>query len=65
MTGNLTVVSPQGAGFVSVTPDPPTPATSSLNFQPGDTMANGIVGPLNGSGDSSFDYKSLAGKKTD
>ena len=28
-------------------------------------MANGLVGPLNGSGNSSFTYVSGSGKKTD
>jgi len=67
VTGNLTVVGPQGAGFVSVTPDPPVgvPSTSALNFTAGDTIANGIVDPLNGFGESSFYYKSQTGKKTD
>ena len=46
------------------TPDP-DPPTSTINFPSGDTMANGIVAPLNGSGQSSFVYKTtLPGKTT-
>jgi hypothetical protein len=66
VTGNLTVVVPNSYGFVSVTPDPnPAPLTSTINFPVSDTMANGIVGPLNGSGNSSFVFGSQPGKKTD
>ena len=49
VTGNLTVTGQTAGGYVSATPDPTaTPATSTLNFPKGDTMANGIVAPLNG-----------------
>ncbi len=65
VTGNLTVTGQTAGGYVSATPDPTaTPATSTLNFPKGDTMANGIVAPLNGSGESSFVYKASAGKTT-
>ena len=63
VTGNLTVTGQKAAGFVSATPDPTaTPTTSTLNFPLGDTIGNGIVAPLNGSGESSFVYKASAGK---
>jgi hypothetical protein len=66
VTGNLTVVVPGGTGFLSATPDPdPLPATSTLNFTALDTMGNGICGPLNGTGNMSFTYKSTPGKTTD
>ncbi len=63
VTGNLTVTGQKAAGYVSATPDPTaTPTTSTLNFPLGDTIGNGIVAPLNGSGQSSFVYKASAGK---
>ncbi|HEX7473356.1 MAG TPA: hypothetical protein VF323_09755, partial [Candidatus Limnocylindrales bacterium] len=66
VTGNLTVVVPGGGGFLSATPDPdPAPSTSTLNFPTGDTMGNGICGPLSVSGNMSFTYKSTPGKTTD
>ncbi|MGZ8501588.1 MAG: hypothetical protein ACXWW6_01920 [Candidatus Limnocylindrales bacterium] len=67
VTGNLTVNGQTARGYVSATPDPdPTPPTSTINFLAGDTMANGIVAPLNGTGRSSFVYKGTpsAGKVT-
>ncbi len=66
VTGNLTVSAQTAAGYAAVTPDPdPTPPTSTINFPVGDTMANGIVAPLNGAGHSSFVYKATSGKTTD
>jgi hypothetical protein len=67
VTGNLTVNGQTARGYVSATPDPdPTPPTSTINFLVGDTMANGIVAPLNLTGHSSFVYKGTpsAGKTT-
>ena len=66
VTGNLTVVNQTGAGYVSVSPDapPPVPATSTLNFPLGDTRANGLVTPLNGSGDTYLVYAAASGKTT-
>jgi hypothetical protein len=65
VTGNLTVTAQTASGFVSATPDPePVPLTSTINFLVGDTMANGIVAPLNGTGQTSFVYKTSAGKTT-
>jgi hypothetical protein len=65
VTGNLTVTGQTAAGYVSVTPIANTnPGTSTMNFPKGDTMANGIVAPLNGSGNSSLVYKASAGHST-
>jgi hypothetical protein len=65
VTGNLTVTGQTAAGYVSVTPDPTaSPSTSTINFPIGETMANGLVAPLNGSGNDSLVYKAGAGKKT-
>ncbi|MGH2511400.1 MAG: hypothetical protein ACRDGQ_01795 [Candidatus Limnocylindrales bacterium] len=49
--GNLTVVSPTAAGYLSVTPDAPvgTPTTSTLNFPAGGIRANNFVA-LRGAG---------------
>jgi hypothetical protein len=65
VTGNLTVTAQTRAGYVSITPDlDPAPTTSTINFPLGDTRANGVTVPLNGSGDMSLIYKAAAGKKT-
>ncbi|MGK2851849.1 MAG: hypothetical protein ACSLFN_13175 [Candidatus Limnocylindrales bacterium] len=64
VTGNLTVVGQNGAGFVSITPAPNTaPTTSTINFPSGDTRANGVTGPLS-AGNMSMVYKSSGGKTT-
>ena len=67
ISGNLTVTGQTGGGFVSMSPDPPpaVPATSTVNFPLGDNRANGLVAPLNASGDTWLIYVSTAGKKTD
>ncbi len=63
VTGNLTVTGQTKGGFVSITPDPdPAPMTSTINFPLGDTRANGVTVPLNGSGNMSLIYKATAGK---
>ena len=65
VTGNLTVVGQTAAGFVAMTPDPTTsPGTSSLNFPGGDVRANGIFGPVNGTGHASLVYKAASGQTT-
>ena len=47
VTGNLTVVGPSNAGYVSITKDPTaTPSVSNLNFPAGDVRANGVTGPM-------------------
>lgn len=67
ISGNLTVTGQTGSGFVSMSPDvpPPVPATSSVNFPLGDNRANGVVAPLNGSGDTYLVYIGATGKHTD
>ncbi len=51
VTGNLTVTGPTQGGYVSMTQlTTNTPSTSTLNFPKGDTRANGVTGPLSGSG---------------
>lgn len=66
VSGNLTVVGQTGAGYVTVSPaaPPPTPPTSTLNFPVGDVRANGLVNPLNGSGETYLVYISGTGKTT-
>ncbi len=66
VAGNLTVTGQTGGGYISVTPGPPPPgpATSTLNFPLGDTRANGLVTPLNGSGGTYLVYVSVSGKRT-
>ena len=62
ITGNLTVTGQTRAGYASITPDPDNaPATSTINFPLGDTRANGVTVPLNGSGDMSLVYKAGSG----
>ena len=51
VTGNLTVTGQTQGGFVSMTQATTNaPPTSTLNFPKGDTRANGVTGPLSGSG---------------
>ena len=65
VTGNLTVVGQQAAGYLSVTPDPDNnPSTSALNFPLGDIRANNVTTPLSNDGKLSIVYKAPAGKKT-
>jgi hypothetical protein len=62
VVGNLTVTGQTGGGYISVTPGapPPNPATSTLNFPLGDTRANGLVTPLDGSGRTYLVYVSVS-----
>jgi hypothetical protein len=65
ITGNVTVVGQQQAGYISVTPDPDdSPSTSALNFPLGDVRANNITSPLATNGKVSIVYKASTGKKT-
>ena len=65
ITGNLTVVGQTKAGYLSITKaNVPNPATSNLNFPLGDTRANGVSVPLNGTGALWIVYKSAAGGTT-
>ncbi|HEV7810636.1 MAG TPA: hypothetical protein VGO64_08550, partial [Candidatus Limnocylindrales bacterium] len=67
ITGNLTVVNQQAAGYLSVTPDVPvgTPPSSSLNFPVGDVRANGLTAALNAAGQLAITYTAPAGKTAD
>jgi hypothetical protein len=67
ISGNLTVTGQTGGGFVSMSPaaPPPVPDTSTVNFPMGDNRANGLVAPLNGSGDTYLVYVGATGKHTD
>jgi hypothetical protein len=65
ITGNLTIVGQQQAGYASLTPLPdPNPATSTINFPLGDNRANNITSPLSNAGGVSLTYKAGGGKQT-
>jgi hypothetical protein len=67
VTGNLTVVGQNAAGYVSVTPDFPSVIpvpTSTLNFPNGDVRANGVTVGLSSGGEMSFTYRARSGKST-
>jgi hypothetical protein len=62
VTGNLTVVGQQRAGYVSMTTTANNnPATSTINFPLGDIRANGVTGPLSGPGSVGLVYKASGG----
>ncbi len=65
ITGNLTIVGQQGAGYASLTPLPvANPATSTINFPLGDPRANNITSPLNNDGGVNLTYKAGSGQQT-
>jgi hypothetical protein len=65
ITGNLTVVGQTKAGYLSITKTSvANPTTSTLNFPVGDTRANGVSVPLNGTGALWIVYKAAAGGTT-
>ena len=65
ITGNLTVVGQQQAGYASLTPLPDDdPATSTINFPLGDNRANNLTSPLSNAGGVSLTYKASPGKQT-
>ena len=65
ITGNLTVVGQTKAGYLSITKSSiANPTTSTLNFPLGDTRANGVSVPLNGTGGLWIVYKAAAGGST-
>ena len=65
VTGNLTVVGQTWQGYVSMTKTPTNlPATSTLNFPIGDVRANGVTGPLSGTGTVGLVYKADPNKTT-
>jgi hypothetical protein len=52
---NVTAVGPTASGYVTVWPDgQPRPTTSSLNFAPGETIANLVVVPVGADGKVDF-----------
>ncbi|HSL35081.1 MAG TPA: hypothetical protein VK871_15620, partial [Candidatus Limnocylindrales bacterium] len=62
ITGNLTVVGQQRAGYVSMTTTATNnPLTSTINFPVGDVRANGVTGPLSGAGSVGLVYKASGG----
>ena len=65
ITGNLTIVGQQQAGYASLTPLPDAnPATSTINFPLGDNRANNVTSPLSNAGGVSLTYKASAGRQT-
>ena len=65
ITGNLTVVGQTKAGYLSITKTSvANPTTSTLNFPLGDTRANGVSVPLNGTGALWIVYKAPVGGTT-
>ncbi len=65
ITGNLTIVGQQQAGYASLTPLPnANPATSTINFPLGDNRANNVTSPLSNAGGVSLTYKASAGNQT-
>jgi hypothetical protein len=65
VTGNLTVVGQTWQGYVSMTKTPTDwPETSTLNFPKGDVRANGVTGPLSGTGTVGLVYKADPNKTT-
>ena len=63
ITGNLTIVGQQAAGYAALTPLPnASPTTSTINFPVGDTRANNVTSPLSNAGGVSIVYKATPGK---
>jgi hypothetical protein len=55
VSANVTAVSPQGPGFLQIQPtDGPSATVSTLNFIPGETVANGSTIPLGTAGGATF-----------
>jgi hypothetical protein len=66
VTGNVTVVNETSAWAVYLGPDPiASPASSTINFKAGDTLANGLAVALSPAGTLSATYISTAGNTTD
>jgi hypothetical protein len=66
VTGNLTVTGPSAGWAVYLGPDPvSSPASSTLNFGAGGTVANGLTVALSLGGGLSATYISTAGNTTD
>jgi hypothetical protein len=67
ITGNVTVVSPSAAGYVTAAPSITKlpPDTSTINFESGQIRANNLTVPLTPSGDLSLVYEAGDGASTD
>jgi hypothetical protein len=66
VTGNVTVVNETYSWAVFLGPDPtPSPTTSTINFNTGDIVANGLTVALGSGGTLSATYMSFAGNTTD
>jgi hypothetical protein len=66
VTGNLTVTRQTSAGHIALSPSAPPaiPATSTLNFPFADNRANGLIAPLNGSGNVYLVFVGGSGQTT-
>ena len=51
---NVTAVSPQGSGFVTVYPCGARPLASNLNFAAGQTVPNAVIAPVSTTGEVCF-----------
>jgi hypothetical protein len=66
VTGNLTVTDSSFSWAVYLGPDPlVSPASSTINFEPGEIRANGLTVALSSTGSLSATYLSTAGNSTD
>jgi hypothetical protein len=66
VSGNVTVVNETDSWAVFVGPNPTaSPGSSTLNFNKGDIVANGLTVALGSGGTLSATYMSFAGNKTD
>ncbi|GEM_PF-775137 len=64
VVGNVTVVGPTSGGDLRLYPGPALPATSSINFASGQTIANGVVVGLNSSGQLQIQVDMASGAHT-
>ena len=51
---NVTVVNPEGSGYLTVYPCGTPPTASNLNFIAGQTVANAVIAPLSANGEICF-----------
>ena len=51
---NVTVAQPDGGGYVTVFPCGVRPLASSLNYVPGQTVANAVIAPVSAQGEVCF-----------
>jgi hypothetical protein len=65
LTGNFTVTGPSSAGYMSIGPSMSSkPATSTINFAKGQTLANGVAIRLATGGKASAVFKGSSGSTT-